>query len=71
MNPTNTSAITPNSIDLGKTNEKGYLHKQLDIEPGDYYLVEIVPDGYKNPENPRKITLVQGNSNHFECNKQQ
>lgn len=66
LNPTNTSAITPNSIDLGKTNEKGYLHKQLDIEPGDYYLVEIVPDGYKNPENPRKITLVQGNSNHFD-----
>ncbi len=66
LNPTNTSAITPNSIDLGKTNEKGYLHKQLDIEPGDYYLVEIVPSGYKNPENPRKITLVQGNSNHFD-----
>ena len=66
LNPTNTSAITSESIDLGKTNENGYLHKQLDIEPGDYYLVEIVPNGYKNPENPRKITLVQGNSNHFD-----
>lgn len=28
--------------------------------------MEVVPDGYKNPENPRKITLVQGNSNHFD-----
>lgn len=66
MNSTNTSDITSESIDLGKTNENGYLHKQLDIEPGDYYLVESVPDGYMNPENPRKITLVQGNSNHFD-----
>ena len=66
LNSTNTSDITSESIDLGKTNENGYLHKQLDIEPGDYYLVESVPDGYMNPENPRKITLVQGNSNHFD-----
>ena len=66
LNATNTSEITSKSIDLGTTNENGYLHKQLDIEPGDYYLVESVPDGYKNPENPRKITLVQGNSNHFD-----
>ena len=36
------------------------------VIPGDYYLVEIVPTGYENPENPRKITLVRGNSNHFD-----
>ncbi|MEI3190755.1 MAG: hypothetical protein V8S36_00425 [Lachnospiraceae bacterium] len=29
LNPTATAAITPNSIDLGKTSETGYLHKQL------------------------------------------
>ena len=68
LNKTATDEITSESIDLGKTSATGYIHKQLpeNVTPGDYYLVEVVPDGYKNPENPRKITLVQGNSNHFD-----
>lgn len=67
LNRTNTTTITEESIDLGTTNSNGYIHKQLkNVEPGDYYLVEIVPNGYMNPVNPRKITLKAGNSNHFE-----
>ena len=68
LNKTATDEITSESIDLGKTSATGYIKKQLpeNVTPGDYYLVEVVPDGYKNPENPRKITLVQGNSNHFD-----
>ncbi len=68
LNRTATVKITPESIDLGTTSATGYIKKQLpkDVTPGDYYLVEIVPTGYENPENPRKITLVRGNSNHFD-----
>ena len=68
LNRTATVKITSESIDLGTTSATGYIKKQLpkDVTPGDYYLVEKVPNGYKNPENPRKITLVQGNSNHFD-----
>lgn len=67
LNRTNTTTITEESIDLGTTKSNGYIHKQLEnVEPGDYYLVEIVPNGYTNPVNPRKITLKAGNSNHFD-----
>ena len=68
LNRTATDEITSESIDLGKTSATGYIHMQLpeNVTPGDYYLVEKVPNGYKNPENPRKITLMQGNSNHFD-----
>ena len=68
LNRTATDKITSESIYLGNTSATGYIKEQLseDVTPGDYYLVEKVPHGYKNPENPRKITLVQGNSNHFD-----
>ena len=68
LNRTATDQITDESIDLGITSATGYIKKQLPekVIPGDYYLVEIVPTGYENPENPRKITLVRGNSNHFD-----
>lgn len=68
LNKIATDKITSESIKLGETSATGYIHEQLpeNVTPGDYYLVEVVPNGYKNPENPRKITLVQGNSNHFD-----
>ena len=55
LNRTATVKITSESIDLGTTSATGYIKKQLpkDVTPGDYYLVEKAPNGYKNPENPR------------------